>query len=78
MSRRIRWNRAALAVVMGGTLAAGCGAPGGDAPQPEATSASLSAAPTCGTAPVTLNAYIETGFPCRRSSAPSSPSSIRT
>ncbi|GAB3883287.1 hypothetical protein GCM10027612_15150 [Microbispora bryophytorum subsp. camponoti] len=32
MSRRTRWNGAALAVVMGGTLAAGCGAPGGDAP----------------------------------------------
>ncbi|GIH46091.1 carbohydrate ABC transporter substrate-binding protein, CUT1 family [Microbispora rosea] len=63
MSRRTRWNGAALAVVMGGALAAGCGAPGGDAPQPEATSASLAAAPTCGTAPVTLNAYIETGFP---------------
>ncbi|GAA4202780.1 ABC transporter substrate-binding protein [Microbispora amethystogenes] len=67
MSRRIRrWNGAVLTVALGGALAAGCGAPGGDAPQAEATGtspSSASSAPTCGTAPVTLNGYFETGFP---------------
>ncbi|GII81287.1 sugar ABC transporter substrate-binding protein [Sphaerisporangium rufum] len=47
-----------------GTLAAACAAPGGDGPQPEAgASSSLSTAPTCGTEPVTLSGYFETGFP---------------
>ncbi|GII73864.1 sugar ABC transporter substrate-binding protein [Sphaerisporangium melleum] len=47
-----------------GLLAAACGAPGSNSPQPEAsTASSLSAAPACGTAPITLNAYFETGFP---------------
>ncbi|MEW9534710.1 ABC transporter substrate-binding protein [Microbispora sp. NPDC049125] len=66
MSRRVRnrWNGAVLTVVVGGTLAAGCGGPGSDAPQPEATTGTaLSTTPTCGTTPVTLKAYIETGFP---------------
>ncbi|MFC6083984.1 ABC transporter substrate-binding protein [Sphaerisporangium aureirubrum] len=65
MSRRVRprWHGAALAVVIGGALAAGCGAPGGDAPQADATGTPISTAPACGTAPITLNAYFETGFP---------------
>ncbi|MFF5250416.1 ABC transporter substrate-binding protein [Streptosporangium sp. NPDC000095] len=59
-------RRAVLMVVLGGTLAAGCAAPGNNnAPQPEAAGSStpLSAAPTCGTDPITINAYFETGFP---------------
>jgi raffinose/stachyose/melibiose transport system substrate-binding protein len=47
-----------------GTLAAACAAPGSDRPQPQATStSSVSAAPACGTAPITMNGYFETGFP---------------
>ncbi|MFC4592284.1 ABC transporter substrate-binding protein [Sphaerisporangium corydalis] len=66
MSRRARprWHTAALVVITGGTLAAGCAAPGSDAPKAEpATGTSASTAPACGTAPVTLKAYFETGFP---------------
>ena len=44
-------------------LAGGCGRPGGDSPQATATGTSLSTAPVCGTAPVTLNGYFEAGFP---------------
>jgi raffinose/stachyose/melibiose transport system substrate-binding protein len=47
-----------------GTLAAACAAPGSNSSQPQATStSSVSAAPTCGTAPIKLNGYFETGFP---------------
>ncbi|MEU6781282.1 hypothetical protein ABZ912_18940 [Nonomuraea angiospora] len=61
MARRGR-SGAALVIAMG-TLAA-CAAPGSNSPQPAATSASApSAAPTCGTAPITMNGYFETGFP---------------
>ncbi|AWS43760.1 ABC transporter substrate-binding protein [Streptosporangium sp. 'caverna'] len=65
MSRRVhsRWHRPMLAVVLGGTLATACGGPGSGNPQSEATAPSLTTAPTCGTAPVTLSAYFETGFP---------------
>jgi len=65
MSRRARarWQATAMAVVvLGGTLAAGCGGPGSGNAQ-TATPTSLSAPPTCGTAPVTINGYFETGFP---------------
>ncbi|GAA5063344.1 sugar ABC transporter substrate-binding protein [Thermocatellispora tengchongensis] len=45
-------------------MAAACGAPGSNSPQPAASaSAPLSGTPTCGTAPVALNGYFETGFP---------------
>jgi raffinose/stachyose/melibiose transport system substrate-binding protein len=44
-------------------LVAGCGGPGNDETEPKASGTSLSAAPTCGTAPVTMNGYFETGFP---------------
>ncbi|GIH28384.1 sugar ABC transporter substrate-binding protein [Acrocarpospora phusangensis] len=69
MSRRVqsRWHRPVLAAVLGGTLAAACGAPGSGEPQPQATGSALTAAPTCGTAPVTLKAYFETGFPVPKS-----------
>jgi raffinose/stachyose/melibiose transport system substrate-binding protein len=58
MSRRVRLHRhaAALAVVV---LAAACGGPGTDSPQATATGTSLSKPPTCGSAPVTLDAYFE-------------------
>ncbi|MGW4967720.1 ABC transporter substrate-binding protein [Nonomuraea sp. NPDC004186] len=62
MARRGR-SGAALVIAMG-TLAAACAAPGSNSPQPAATSAPApSAAPTCGTAPITMNGYFETGFP---------------
>ncbi|MEW1843556.1 hypothetical protein AB0392_36900 [Nonomuraea angiospora] len=62
MARRGR-SGAALVIAMG-TLAAACAAPGSNSPQPAATSAAApSAAPTCGTAPITMNGYFETGFP---------------
>src|SRR3954452_13131220 len=63
MSRRVRvhWHGSVLAVVM---LAAGCGGPGSSStPETKATGASVATAPTCGTAPVTMDGYFETGFP---------------
>ncbi|MBO3749981.1 extracellular solute-binding protein [Streptosporangiaceae bacterium NEAU-GS5] len=69
MSRRVRHRRPGklLVIMAGGALAAACGGPGTDtsqtAPQTGTTTTSLSAAPTCGTAPITVNAYFETGFP---------------
>ncbi|HEU5161193.1 MAG TPA: extracellular solute-binding protein [Streptosporangiaceae bacterium] len=62
MSRRFRARRrgAMLAAVV---LAAGCGGPGNDEAAPNATGTSVAAAPTCGTAPITMDAYFETGFP---------------
>lgn len=52
-----------MVVILGGSLAAACAAPGSGTAQPTAAASSLSAAPTCGTAPVTLKGYFETGFP---------------
>jgi raffinose/stachyose/melibiose transport system substrate-binding protein len=67
MSRRARarWYTAALTVVvLGGTIAAsGCEGPGSGSSQSTANPTALSSPPTCGTAPVTLNGYFETGFP---------------
>nr|WP_176573258.1 extracellular solute-binding protein [Nonomuraea pusilla] len=65
MARRLRSGRAGAAMVIAvGTLATACAAPGSDSPQPQATTASpVSAAPTCGTAPITMSGYFETGFP---------------
>lgn len=62
MSRRVRARRrgAVLAAVV---LAAGCGGPGSKEPAPKETGTLPSAAPTCGTAPITLDGYFETGFP---------------
>jgi raffinose/stachyose/melibiose transport system substrate-binding protein len=58
VSRRVRvqWQGVVLATVV---LAAGCGGPGTDSPAGTATGTSVAKAPTCGTAPVTLNAYFE-------------------
>jgi raffinose/stachyose/melibiose transport system substrate-binding protein len=44
-------------------LAAGCGGPGSDSPQAGATNTAVAVKPGCGTAPVTLEGYFETGFP---------------
>lgn len=67
MSRRAgaRWYTAALTVViLGGTIAAaGCEGPGSGSSQSTSNPTALSSPPTCGTAPVTLNGYFETGFP---------------
>src|SRR5512139_3707893 len=67
MSRRAgaRWYTAALTVViLGGTIAAaGCEGPGSGSSQSTSNPTALSSPPTCGTAPVTVNAYFETGFP---------------
>jgi raffinose/stachyose/melibiose transport system substrate-binding protein len=62
MPRRIRIPTygAVLAVVM----LAGCGGPGSDdSPQSGATNTAVAAKPVCGTGPVTLEGYFETGFP---------------
>jgi len=66
-SRRRRTAFAALAV-SGVLAAAACGGPGSDSSgtTKAAAAPSVSAnakAPTCGTAPVTLSGYFETGFP---------------
>jgi raffinose/stachyose/melibiose transport system substrate-binding protein len=63
---RAHWRRGALAVVaLAAWVAAGCGGPGGSASETTATTgkATASAASTCGKAPVTMDAYFETGFP---------------
>ncbi|NAS22663.1 extracellular solute-binding protein [Herbidospora sp. NEAU-GS84] len=71
MSRRVhsRRSRVAMVVILGGSLAAACAAPGSGNAQPTAAASSapaLSAAPTCGTEPITLKGYFETGFPIAR------------
>ncbi|MGR6919688.1 ABC transporter substrate-binding protein [[Actinomadura] parvosata] len=65
MARRVRPGRSAAALVIAmGTLAAACAAPGSNSPQPQATGTSaVSKAPACGSAPITMNGYFETGFP---------------
>jgi raffinose/stachyose/melibiose transport system substrate-binding protein len=63
---RHRW--VALGVlVFTGTLVAGCGGPGSDNTPATDTGTSLTAAPTCGTAPVTMVGYFEAGFPMSKS-----------
>jgi raffinose/stachyose/melibiose transport system substrate-binding protein len=65
MSRRTRarWHRAAIAAVaLAGSLAA-CGGPGSGSPQAAGPSTSFATPPACGTSPVTLEGYFETGFP---------------
>jgi raffinose/stachyose/melibiose transport system substrate-binding protein len=54
------------AVVLAGTLAAGCGGPGSGKSTATDNSTALAKAPTCGTAPVTMSGYFETGFPMPR------------
>src|SRR5438132_1342307 len=59
---RPRWT-AFAAAALAGSLVAGCGGPGSDSAAPTTTATALANAPTCGTAPVTLSGYFETGFP---------------
>jgi raffinose/stachyose/melibiose transport system substrate-binding protein len=63
---RAHWRRGAFAAVtVAAWVATGCGGPGGSASDttPTTSKATASAAPTCGKAPVTMDAYFETGFP---------------
>jgi raffinose/stachyose/melibiose transport system substrate-binding protein len=70
---RARRGRVALATVtLGGLLpATACSGPGSNSPSPAAVSTgsgtAAASAPTCGTAPVTLSGYFETGFPLPKS-----------
>src|SRR4051794_4986405 len=68
-SHRLRTGRrsgALAALAVGGILAAAaCGGPGGSSSgsTAAASSGAVTKAATCGTAPVTLSGYFETGFP---------------
>jgi raffinose/stachyose/melibiose transport system substrate-binding protein len=55
----------AAALLLAGTLTiAACGAPGGDAPEAGSSPGGAAAvSKSCGTAPVTMKGYFETGFP---------------
>src|SRR3954471_8023932 len=69
MSRRARTRRPwplLGAVVLAGTLAAGCGGPGSGKSTATDTSTARAKTLTCGTAPVTMSGYFETGFPIAR------------
>lgn len=59
-SHRVRLVGIAL---LAATLVAACGGPGGTGTQSTDTGAALTEKPTCGTQPVTLRGYFETGFP---------------
>jgi raffinose/stachyose/melibiose transport system substrate-binding protein len=66
---RRRPRRRVLAIAglaAGAFVVAACSAPGSEAPTATGPSATLSGKPTCGTSPVTLSAYYETGFPLPR------------
>ena len=62
MPRRIGVHRTG-AMLTAVVMVAGCGGPGSDKPQGDATGTAVSSAPACGKAPVTLKGYFETGFP---------------
>lgn len=51
------------------TLVAACSGPGTAGPQATDSGAALTQKPTCGTAPVTLSGYFETGFPMSKALA---------
>lgn len=66
MSRRVRAVRrvqGVIALALAGVLSAACSGPGDSSTPAAAGPAPLTSAPTCGTAPVTLSGYFETGFP---------------
>ncbi|WP_431873757.1 ABC transporter substrate-binding protein [Amycolatopsis sacchari] len=66
MSRRTpitRRTRLPVVLVLAGALAAACSGPGGDAGAGNATATAVTSAPTCGSQPVTMRGYFETGFP---------------
>ena len=52
-----------LVLTLAGTLAAACSGPGSSAGPGETTATAVTAEPTCGSAPVTVRGYFETGFP---------------
>jgi len=52
-----------LILTLAGTLAAACSGPGSGAGPGETTATAVTAEPTCGSAPVTVRGYFETGFP---------------
>ncbi|MGW3961478.1 ABC transporter substrate-binding protein [Amycolatopsis sp. NPDC005003] len=52
-----------LVLTLAGTLATACSGPGSSAGPGETTATAVTAEPTCGTAPVTMRGYFETGFP---------------
>jgi raffinose/stachyose/melibiose transport system substrate-binding protein len=64
-ARAIRRVAACGLMLSGGLAVVACGPGSNDAktPSPQGNSAAASARPTCGTAPVTMKAYFETGFP---------------
>jgi raffinose/stachyose/melibiose transport system substrate-binding protein len=64
-ARAIRRIAACGLMASGALAVAGCGPGSNDAktPSPQGSGAAASARPTCGTAPVTMKAYFETGFP---------------
>lgn len=64
MRRHISRRRSAIGlVVLAATLVAACGGPGSGSTQSTDAGAPLTEKPTCGTEPVTLSGYFETGFP---------------
>ncbi|MFC0429249.1 ABC transporter substrate-binding protein [Kutzneria buriramensis] len=64
MPRHSRYRRSAIGiVVLTAALAAACGGPGSSSTQSADAGAVLTQKPTCGTDPVTLSGYFETGFP---------------
>ncbi|WP_371400649.1 extracellular solute-binding protein [Kribbella sp. NBC_00662] len=60
---RARLARLAATVIAATVVAAGCSAPGSNEAQEPGAGASTPTAATCGTSPVTLRGYFETGFP---------------
>jgi raffinose/stachyose/melibiose transport system substrate-binding protein len=60
-----RRRLAAATLAAGGLLLTACSAPGSDTPDAAASSgaATVAGKPTCGSAPVTMSGYFETGFP---------------
>ena len=59
------WSTVAAATLVGGTVISGCSAPGADptAAPTAAAGPTQASKVTCGTAPVTMKGYFETGFP---------------
>jgi raffinose/stachyose/melibiose transport system substrate-binding protein len=73
MARRVRAQPRKPVLAAAATAAmlavAGCGGPGSGSTQAASTPTAFASAPTCGTTPVTLSGYFETGFPLPKSLA---------
>jgi raffinose/stachyose/melibiose transport system substrate-binding protein len=70
MPRHTRHRMSAIGiVVLAAALAAACGGPGSVSTQPTDTATALTQKPTCGTDPITLSGYFETGFPMSKALA---------